>query len=345
LQRQKIWAGGAALATIGALILIYFSYFRPPEVITTMPYRGKAIEAVYATGTVEPVRYARVGTKIAGSITEVLKHEGDSVEQGDILAVIEASEDITRVQELAARLKLAEVEFDRTARLRRTGNASQAALDQAESAQSAARAAYRGAKARLDDHFITAPVSGELLRSENQVKVGDMVQPGQIIFMVGDPSALQIDGEVDEEDIVKVEPGQDALIRADAFPGQALKARVARITPYGDPVARTYRVYLTLPEDTPLISGMTTEINIIVRREDNALLVPVSALSGSSIWVVEDGKALLVNAELGSIGEENVEILSGLPENASVIVSPPAGLNAGDKVRPRSMPRKAELQD
>ncbi|HCX68148.1 MAG TPA: efflux transporter periplasmic adaptor subunit, partial [Rhodobiaceae bacterium] len=179
----------------------------------------------------------------------------------------------------------------------------------------------------------------------NQVKVGDMVQPGQIIFMVGDPSALQIDGEVDEEDIVKVEPGQDALIRADAFPGQALKARVARITPYGDPVARTYRVYLTLPEDTPLISGMTTEINIIVRREDNALLVPVSALSGSSIWVVEDGKALLVNAELGSIGEENVEILSGLPENASVIVSPPAGLNAGDKVRPRSMPRKAELQD
>ena len=345
MQGRKIWMGGAALAAVVAIILIYFSYFRAPEVITTMPHRGEAVEAVYATGTVEPVRYARVGTKIAGPITEVLKQEGDSVEQGNILAVIEASEDITRVQELAARLKLTEAEYERAARLRRTGNASQAALDQAESAQSAANAAYRGAKARLDDHFITAPISGEVLRSENQIKVGDMVQPGQPIFTIGDPSVLQVDAEVDEEDIVKVRPGQDALIRADAFPGQALAARVARITPYGDPVARTYRVYLALPEDTPLISGMTTEINIVVRREDNALLIPVSSLSGASVWVVEDGRAHLMDAELGTIGEERAEVLSGLPESASVIVSPPSGLVEGEKVRSRSMLRTEEPRD
>lgn len=335
MQKRTIWIGGAAAVAVAALIFVYFTYFLPPGVATTSPHRGSAVEAVYATGTVEPFRYARVGTKIAGPITEVLKHEGEPVERGNILAVIEASEDITRVQELAARMKLTAAELDRAKQLRRTGNASQATLDQAESAHSAAVAAYRGAKARLEDHFITAPVSGEVLRSENRIKVGDMVQPGQILFVVGDPAELQIDAEVDEEDIVKVKPGQDALIRADAFPGRALEARVVRITPYGDPVGRTYRVYLALPDDTPLISGMTTEINIVVRREENALLVPVSSLSGKSVWVVSDGTARLQDVELGAVGDTNAEIVSGLAEDATVIADPPSGLSEGDSVRTR----------
>ena len=328
-----IWTGGAAAAVLLAFIFIYFQFLRPPAVAVTAPHRGAAVEAVYATGTVEPIRYARVGTKISGRVTEVLKREGDVVDAGNILAVIETSEDFSRVQEFSARLKLAEAELERARKLRRSGNASEAALDQAQSTHSAALAALRGAKARLDDHFITAPVAGAVLRSENKIKIGDMVQPGQILYTVGDPSALQIDGEVDEEDIPKVTPGQKALLRADAFPGRALEGSVARITPYGDPVGRTYRVYISLPEDTPLLSGMTTEINIIVRREDDALLIPVSALSGSSVWTVSNGEARLVSVELGAVGEENAEILSGLEETAMVITAPPSGLVEGVNVR------------
>lgn len=336
MNKRTIWTGGGALAILLAVIFIYFQFFRPPAVAVTAPHKGLAVEAVYATGTVEPIRYARVGTKIAGRITDVLKRESDVVEQGDMLAVIDTAEDVSRVQELSARLRLAEAELERARKLRRSGNASEAVLDQAQSTHSAALAALRGAEARLDDHFITAPVSGSVLRSENKIKVGDMVQPGQVLFTVGDPSALQIDGEVDEEDIPKVKPGQEALIRADAFPGRALEGKVARITPYGDPVGRTYRVYISLPDDTPLISGMTTEINIVVRREEDALLVPVSALSGSSVWVVTDGEAQRVSVELGAVGETNAEILSGLDEGAIVIAEPPPTLKEGDGVRPQA---------
>jgi len=110
---------------------------------------------------------------------------------------------------------------------------------------------------------------------------------------------------------------------------------VLRITPYGDPVGRTYRVYLALPDDTPLISGMTTEINIVVRREENALLVPVSSLSGKSVWVVSGGTARLQDVELGAVGDTNAEIISGLAEDATVIADPPSGLSEGDSVRTR----------
>jgi RND family efflux transporter MFP subunit len=203
------------------------------------------------------------------------------------------------------------------------------------SAHSAANAALKGAKARLDEHFITAPVAGTVLRSENQLKIGDMAQPGQILFMVGDATLLQIDAEVDEEDILKVARRQKALIRADAFPGQVLDGDVTSITPHGDPVGRTYRVYVSLPPDTPLVSGMTAEINIVVRREDKALLVPLSAITGSAVWTVVDGRARRTNVTLGAVGREDAEILEGLDEHQTIIAEPPSGLAEGQRVRVR----------
>ncbi|MEX0840383.1 MAG: efflux RND transporter periplasmic adaptor subunit [Parvibaculum sp.] len=334
MRQRTIWGGGVALAIL-LLAAVYFLFLRAPAVQTATPTRGTAVEAVYATGTVEPVAYARVGTKISGRLTEVLVKEGEDVGVGQILAVIEPREEVSRVQELDARLKLAAAELERTRSLRRSGHVSTSTLDQALTAHAAADAALKGAKARLDEHFLTAPIAGTVLRSENQLKIGDMAQPGQVLFMVGDAAALQIDAEVDEEDILKVAREQNALIRADAFAGQVLDGTVSGITPHGDPVARTYRVYIELPANTPLVSGMTTEINIVVRREENALLVPLSAMVGTSVWAVEEGRARLQPVTLGAVGSTEAEIVSGLSDDDIIIVDPPAGLAEGKRVRPR----------
>ncbi|MDO8288981.1 MAG: efflux RND transporter periplasmic adaptor subunit [Parvibaculum sp.] len=333
MKRATIWRIGGGIAILLAAVAVYFLFLRAPAVVTATPHRGEAVEAVYATGTVEPVRYARVGTKVSGRLTEVLVKEGDRVEAGRVIAVIEPSEEVFRVQELEARLKLATSDLERAQTLRRSGNVSASALDQAESAHAAADAALKGAKARLDDHFLTVTVSGMILRSEFQLEIGDMVQPGQTLFLVGDASQLQIDAEVDEEDILKVALGQKALIRADAFPGQILNGEVSSLTPYGDPVGRTYRVHVSLPADTPLVSGMTAEINIVVRREDKALLVPLSAITGSAVWTVVDGRAQRAVVTLGAVGREEAEILSGLEETQTIIIQPPAGLAEGQRVR------------
>lgn len=324
----QIAIGLALLAIVGLGL-----FLRAPALHAVKPVRGPAVEAVYATGTVEPVRYAQTGSKLAGRITEVHVKEGDPVAKGDVLAVTDETEDASNVRQLQAKLVLAQADVERARKLRRMRDISIAALDQAESNLSAAQGLLDAAKARLDDHFIRAPISGVVLRSEQQLKVGDMVQPQQTLFIVGDPSALQIDAEVDEEDITKIKVGQETLIRADAFAGQALKGTVSNITPYGDPIARTYRVHIGLPADTPLRSGMTSEINIIARRNDNALLVPVSALVGGAVWTVVDGRAHQQKIELGTVGTDKAEILSGLSDEAAVIIDPPAGLKDGARVR------------
>ena len=338
MRQRTIWVGGFAAAIILLAGVTYLLFLQPPTVLVATPTRGLAVEAVYATGTVEPIRYARVGTKVSGRLTEVVAREGAPVEAGQVLAVIDAREEISRVQELSARLQLAASELERTRTLRRAGHVSAAVLDQMETAHAAALAALKGAQARLDEHFITAPVAGTILRSENQLKIGDMAQPGQVLFMVGDATALQIDAEVDEEDILKVADGQEALIRADAFDQQVLRGTVSGITPHGDPIARTYRVYIALPDDTPLVSGMTTEINIVVRREENALLVPLSAITGGAVWVVEDGRTQLRPVTLG--GNMEAEILTGLSEDDIIVVNSAAGIAEGRRVRPDARDRE-----
>ncbi|MEN6543389.1 efflux RND transporter periplasmic adaptor subunit [Parvibaculum sp.] len=330
MLNRWIWIGVAVAVclAVGAFFLL-----RPPAVAVTKPERGLAVEAVYATGTVEPRSYAETGSKISGRVIELKAKEGDRIAAGDVLAVIDLGEDAANVDQLQAKLKLAEADAVRARKLRRSGNVSIAALDQAESALGAADAALKSAKAKLEDHYIRAPIAGVVLRSEQQLKVGDMVQPQQTLFIVGDPSALQIDAEVDEEDITKVKPGQEALIRADAFNGEVLRGTVADITPYGDPVARTYRVHIALPSDTPLLSGMTTEINIVVRKQENALLVPVSALSGGAVWTIVDGRAVQVKVELGAVAKDKAEIRTGLGDRAIVILNPPSTLKPGARLR------------
>ena len=58
------------------------------------------------------------------------------------------------------------------------------------------------------------------------------------------------------------------------------RASVREITPMGDAVAKTYRIRIALPDDTPLHVGMSVEANIVTREKPNALLVPADAVQG-----------------------------------------------------------------
>src|SRR3972149_3235301 len=118
---------------------------------------------------------------------------------------------------------------------------------------------------RIGDYTITAPMDGILLRRDGEV--GEIAEAGQVLVRVGVPKPLQIVAEVNEEDIPRVAVGQTVLLRTDAFAGQRLEGRVREITPMGDPVAKTYRIRVALPDDTPLLPGMSVEANVITREK------------------------------------------------------------------------------
>lgn len=303
----------------------------PPRVSVGAATAGPAIEAVYATGSVEPVRFARVGPALRGRLMAVLAEEGQRVAQGEVLARLDDREAQARLLELEARAAFAQEDLNRTRQLVARDIATRAQADRAESEARATRSAFEAQQRRLDDYLVRAPAPGVILRRD--AEIGEIVDTPAVLFQVGEIRPLRVTAEVDEEDIARVQPGQRALIRAEAFPGRALPATVATITPMGNSSRKAYRVRLALPDDTPLLIGMTVEANIVLREETAAVLVPGSAVREGRVFVLRDGTVQARAVRLGVQGPRQTEIREGLAVGERVVLDPPAGLADGQAVR------------
>jgi RND family efflux transporter MFP subunit len=253
--------------------------------------------------------------------------------------------------EAEARAAFAEEDLIRTRILVTRDIAARATLERAERDARAARATADAARQRLEDYVVRAPIDGMVLRRD--AEVGEVVDTPASLFWIGEPRPLRVTAEVDEEDIARVEPGQRALLRADAFPGRVLAGEVAHITPKGDTTRKAYRVRLSLPEDTPLMIGMTVEANLVLRETAHAVLVPPSAVTmqgatpngtnapppsaGSTrnavIWVVEKERARRREVELGVQGPRAIEVRRGLAAGEVVVLDAPPDLREDQPIR------------
>ncbi|WP_299810933.1 efflux RND transporter periplasmic adaptor subunit [uncultured Roseibium sp.] len=313
----------------------YWWSLRPPEVNVVHPYRGRAAEVVYATAVVEPVRWAKVTSIVRERIISLCGCEGMKVTKGDGLAELDSGDARATLAELEARQDLARSERDRALQLLERRVVSQQIYDRAQSELIRINAIIAAQKERLRDYSIVAPMDGVVLRQDGSV--GEVAEPGEILFWIGQPKPLQLVAEVNEEDIPKVTEGQKALILADAFPDEELSATVGRITPKGDPVLKNYRVYLDLPDDTPLRIGMTAEINIVTRENDNSLLLPPAAFNGSKVQVVDaENRVTFIEVKTGIKGTRAIEVLDGLAEDSRVAFPYQSDLAEGQKVVPEA---------
>jgi len=270
---------------------------------------------------------------VRARITEVLVDEGRRVTAGQPMARLDDREAQHRATEAEARARFAEEELVRIRTLVTRDVASRSALDRAEAEARAVRAAAEAAQRRLDDYVVRAPSDGLVLRRD--AEVGEVVDTPAALFWIGEPHPLRVTAEVDEEDIAQVREGQRVLLRADAFPGRVLTATVAQITPKGDATRKAYRVRLALPEDTPLMIGMTVEANIVLRATDDAVLIPPAAVRDGRVFVVRQETVEARPVELGVQGARAVEVLRGLARGEAVVLDPPAGLASGQAVRLR----------
>lgn len=315
----------------GLAAAIYVFALKPATVSVSVVSRGSAAEVVYATGTVEPKYWAKVTPLVRNRLVETCDCEGDVVAEGHVLARLDDVEARAQLAELVAREDYLHKETDRMIALLARGVVSAERYDDMSSKLLQAQALVHAQRERLADYTITAPLAGVVLRMDGEV--GEVVEPGDIVAWVGRPEPLQVIVEVDEEDIPRVLAGQEVLMRADAFANRVLEGTVSSITPKGDPVNKTYRVYVALPQDTPLLIGMTVEINIVIQSVDDVLLIPTAALSGSHVYVVEDGRAERRDLTLGIVGTEKTEVKAGLSEGEMVVSPLIVELADGDKVR------------
>jgi RND family efflux transporter MFP subunit len=327
----------AALALAGGGAWLWHS--RPRDLATSLAVNGEATELVYATGFVEARQPVTISSRITAPVREVLVSEGDRVTRGQPLVLLADDEQRAATAQAAAQARAAAETEHRTLTLYQQGWVTRAARDQAVANADAARAATRAAAARQNQLVVRAETAGTVIRRD--VYPGDLATPGKLLLQIGDPREVRVTATVDERDIARIQPGQDALMSSDAWPGRAIPAHVAEVTPGGDPTARAFRVRL-LPDSIPsgihlplgqFPLGLSLEINVVTRRVANALLVPATSVANGKAWTIEQGRARAHAVTLGIAGPERVQVVSGLPRDARVVTAPPADLKDGDRVR------------
>ncbi|MFO1111673.1 MAG: efflux RND transporter periplasmic adaptor subunit [Bradyrhizobium sp.] len=329
--RPSRWKWLAALAMIAAMALAAWWYLRGPAITLAKVTRGAAAEIVYATGSVEPETWSRLTPLVRGRLVERCRCEGKEVKAGERLARLDDREAQATLKDLRALESFSQQEYDRQTQLLGRGATTTQAQQKAASDLARIQAQISAQVERLRYYELLAPMDGTVLREDGEV--GDMVDPGTILYRIGLARPLWVVAEVNEEDLPRIKVGQEALLRTDAFAGKLMHGHVKQITPAGDPVAKTFRVRIGLPDDTPLHIGMSVEANIVAREKANALLVPSNAVIDQGLLVYKDGQLAFRKVETGIRGTSRIEIVSGAEEGE--LVASPATTNIRNRTRVR----------
>jgi RND family efflux transporter MFP subunit len=323
---KRILASAAAVVVLLTVGTGAFFYLRKPEPVRVATASlAPVAEIVYATGTVEPIEWAKVVPLQRRKIVELCRCEGQSVAKGQVLGRQDDAEEQALLSELEVREKQLVRDRDRAEK----DKAPKAEREQRETAVKEMSSRITAHRSRMETLVLRSPMAGVVLRRDGEV--GEIAGPADVLFWVGKPSPLQVLAEVNEEEITKIKVGQKAFLTSEAFEGQSLRASVSHITPKADPVKKTFRVYLLLPPNSPLRTGMTVEANIVFREKPNAVVVPLDAVLGGTVQVVRDGRVRKVPVKTGVRGTQFVEVIGNVPAGASVLS--PNRINLADAAR------------
>ncbi len=347
--------------------------FLLPEVETSVVQKLTPTEAstvLTATGYTYARSRAAVGAKIIGRITELRVDEGDSVRKGQLIAILDSADieaGVRRAQtallETKARLADAEREEARQRRMVEAEVAPSADLDAAVTALEIARAqvgsaeaALESAEAQLEYTVITSPIVGVVI--QRNVGVGEMVAPGGFtsqqstgaIVRIADPSSLEIEADINESFIARLQLGQPASIRVDAVPDETYSGRLRQIVPTADRQRAVVEVKVAIDDrDERLVPDMSCSVTFLEEDVDRSelqaaepeVLVKAAAVvsEGANHFVfrLTDGEVSRIVVELDEkVDEDTWRVASGLVGGETVIMDPDAELADGDRVREAS---------
>ena len=197
-----------------------------------------------------------------------------------------------------------------------------------------ARAALAVAEARLTYATLRAPVAGRVLT--RNVEPGHTVQPGKILLTLAPHGETELTAQIDEKNFGLLAVGQQALVSADAYPGERFAAQLNYIAPAIDAQRGSVEIRLAVPNppDT-LRHEMTVSIDIESARRSDALRIPCDSVrdAGAAPWVmsVREGRTVRQPVKLGLRGAGRCEIIDGLAEGEAVLAAS-APLGEGRRV-------------
>ena len=381
--RLLLGAVVAVLAAVMAVIF-WWATRPSPVAVHTAVARAQAASAtgertvLNASGYVTARREATVSSKVTGKVAEVLVEEGMKIQEGQVLARLDdtnvrASLQLAQAQAASARTALAETrvrlqeadqDLQRQIDLARNKVAPQADLDHAQADDMALRAHLAQQQAdlavaersvavwqqQLDDTVIRAPFAG--IATSKDAQPGEMVSPVSAgggftrtgICTIVDMSSLEIEIDVNESYINRVEPDQPVEATLDAYPDWKIPCHVIAIIPTADRDKSTVKVRVGFEKlDPRILPEMAVKVAFREAAGPGAaavapaVLVPKAAVQSRDgrdvVFVVRSGRAERRAVTVGGSGGGDAEISAGVAAGEAVVLDPPKELTDGAAVK------------
>lgn len=261
-----------------------------------------------SSGTFAYQSESTVTASVSGTVTAVCIREGDYAAKNQTLVTLggDALED--SIQNARDNLRSAELSMDST-------------------------------QNQLDSYTITSPIEGTIV--DKQYKAGDTVESGKTLCTIYDLSYLEMTMNIDELDIGKIAEGQPVQITADAVEGKTYTGVITKVSVLGSTSGgvTSYPVTVRIDETEGLRPGMNVDAEIVLEQAEDALTVPVEAVSrGDLVLVTKDSPSaadaadreapegyVYVSVESGVSDDSYAQILSGLQEGDTVAYTPSSG--------------------
>lgn len=297
------------------------------EVETAIVKEITLIETVSATGKVQPEIEVKISSEVSGEIIELPIKEGQAIKKGQLLVRVNPDlyeSGVSRssaamstakagLSQAEAQLKEATANYDRNKKLFEKGVISKSEWDKLISAYEVAKASRQSAyynvqsagatvteaRDNLNRTTIYSPVDGTISKLDTELGervLGTQQNIGTEILRVANLNNMEVEVDVNENDIVKIEIGDDAEIEVDAYLKRKFKGTVTSISnsASGDLTAdqvTNFKVKVRILKESyedmlkgkpdnfsPFRPGMTATVDIITERKENIIAVPISAV-------------------------------------------------------------------
>jgi RND family efflux transporter MFP subunit len=294
-------------------------------VIADTARRETIVQRIQLTGDVLPIQQASIFSKVSGNLDQVNVNIGSLVRINQILAVIDTTELIQQVQQMAATYYNARATYLRTKQLLDGNLASKQDLDNADALMQVAQSNFDNARTRLGYARITAPFPGIVTKRFMDPGAVVSTPTNATLFTLMDFDTVKVAVNILEQDINAVHVGTPAVIQVDAFPGREHKGFVARMSQAIDLGTRTMSAEIDIPNPSRLLRpGMYANVILVVAERPNQITIPTQALlrddNGYFVYTVQSGKATRADVAIGVEQGGRTEIQSGLHGDEKVIV-------------------------
>ncbi len=301
-----------------------------PEVTVTKAIAQDVVQQSTYTSAVMAYAINNIAPQAGGRIQKINVEIGDFVKAGQTLAEM----DKVNLEQAELQMKNNEIEYERLKGLYEAGGLSKSDLDAMELRYEVSKTSYENL---LENTVLTSPITGVI--SARNYDRGDMYLGGNPIYTVQQISPVKLNVAISEGDYTKVKKGDTVQISVDAFPGETFSGKINRLDPTIDLMTHTCNVeILVTNSNLRLRPGMYARVTIVM-GVNHSIVIPdtcVQKQTGAGekyVYVLNsDGTVSYRVVTLGVRDGAEYEVLTGLEEGETVVVSGQAALKDGIKV-------------